>query len=313
MNIVRRSFTALLALGLLAGAGALRAAPLHVVASFSILGDLVRVVGGEDIVLDVLVGPGQDPHGYEAPPQAVQRLARAQVLVENGLGFETWLDRLVGASGFRGQRIVASDGVPARVLAATDDDHDADHVHGDGHAHAAGAVDPHAWQDLRNAMVYVRNIAAGLARADAAHAAAYQRRAEAYLAQLAAADMQWRARFAALPVQPCVAITAHQAFGYAADAWGIDFLSAAGLSSDAEPSAREMAALIARARRPDGIVGVFAEKGTNPRLVRQLGREAGVIAGGWLYSDALDAPDHPAGTYLGMMAWNARQLLAVFE
>ena len=287
-----------------------QAQPLRVVASFSVLGDLVRAVGGDDIVLEVLVGPNRDPHSWEPSPQAVQSLARADVLIENGLGFETWMSRLVVSSGFAGQRIVASVGVDPLELA--DSEGHGDHDHGHDH-HDHGEHDPHAWQDVRHAMRYVENIAAGLAAADAGKALAYRDRADRFLDELAALDAGLRARFAALPEQRLTAITGHQAFGYAGIAWGIEFLSAAGLSSDAEPSAREVAALIDLARDAPGRVGVFIEKGSHPRLVRQLAREAGVTVAGPLYSDALDEPGHAAGSYAGMMRWNADQLLLALE
>ncbi|MFA5520523.1 MAG: zinc ABC transporter substrate-binding protein [Castellaniella sp.] len=302
----RRWLAGLLVLVAMAAPGVpAQAQPLRVVASFSVLGDLVRAVGGDDIVLDVLVGPNRDPHSWEPSPQAVQHLARADVLIENGLGFETWMGRLVASSGFAGQRIVASAGVTPLELADTGD-HDHDH-------HDHGGHDPHAWQDVRHAMRYVENIAAGLAAADAGKAAAYRDRADRFLAELAALDAELRARFAALSGRQLTAITGHQAFGYAGAAWGIAFLSAAGLSSDAEPSAREVAALIDLARDAPGRVGVFIEKGSHPRLVRQLAREAGVTVAGPLYSDALDAPGHAAGSYMGMMRWNADQLLLALD
>lgn len=156
-------------------------------------------------------------------------------------------------------------------------------------------------------MRYVNNIAQGLASADPAHAADYQARAQAYVQQIQALDADIRARMAKVPVAQRQVVTSHEAFGYFGKAYGVTFLAAAGVSSQAEPSAREVARLIDQIRR-DGIRAVFVENVTSPRLVEQIARETGAKAGGVLYSDALSAKP-PADTYLGMMRWNADQLL----
>lgn len=276
------------------------AEPLRVVASFSILGDMVREIGGDDIHLDVLIGPMREAHTFEPSPRDARALGAAQVLVVNGLGFESWMPRLLEASGFKGLEVTASRGVKPRLVGAGESD-DA----------APGTVDPHAWQDLANGVLYVRNIARGLAQADPAHASAYLARADAYVGQLSQADAQWRQHLAAIPEEHRVLATSHDAFGYLGAAYGIRILSLVGVSSEAEPSARAMADLLKRIRAGH-VRALFLEQGGNSRALQQLAREAGVSMGGALYADTLDRPGHEASTYLGMFRWNTQRLLQAF-
>ena len=354
---------ALLAFG--AGLPAVQAQPaperIRVVATFSILADMVREVGGDHIALQTIVGPNGDAHAFEPAPRDARALGAARVLVRNGLGFEGWLPRLLEASGFHGLDVVASEGVRPRILSEEEaareahehgaDGHGAeghgagdqggsgdggdghgsgdlgssghdgsghdDHDHedgghgGDGHGHAGG-VDPHAWQDLSNGVIYVRNIARGLAAADPAHAEEYHQRAEAYAARLMDEDRAWRASLAAIPQARRVMMTSHDAFGYLGRAYGIELISVLGLSSEAEPAARTIAGLIDRIRAR-GIHAIFLERAVNPTLMRRITQETGVRIGGTLYSDTLDEPGTPAGSYLGMFRWNAQQILAAFQ
>lgn len=296
-------------------------APLRVVASFSILADMVREVGGDDIHLDVLVGPMRDAHTFEPSPRDARALGDAQVLVLNGLGFESWMPRLLDAAGFKGQTIIASRGVEPRHLseaeAAQTETEAADHAHGESdehdhaHAHEAGAVDPHAWQDLGNGVQYVQNIAQGLAQADPAHESAYFARADAYVRQLRKADAQWRRQLAAVPQNRRILATSHDAFGYFGAAYDIRILSLVGVSSEAEPSARAMADLLKQIRTQH-VSAIFLEHGGNSPALKQLAAEAGVTLGGSLYADTLGQPGQQASTYLGMFRWNMQQLLAAF-
>ena len=296
-------------------------ARLRVVASFSILADMTREVGGDDIRLDVLVGPGRDAHTFEPSPKDARALGAAQVLVVNGLGFESWMPRLLEASGFKGRTVVASQGVAPRHLseaeAARDEEGHEEHPHdeadaGHGHGHEAGSVDPHAWQDLGNGVQYVQNIAQGLARADPAHESAYFARADAYIRQLRKADAQWRQQLAAVPEERRVLATSHDAFGYFGAAYDIRILSLVGLSSEAEPSARAMADLLKQVRA-QRVSAVFLEHGSGSQALRQVAAEAGVTLGGALYADTLDRPGQDASTYLGMFRWNTQQLLAAWQ
>lgn len=286
------------------------AEPLKVVASFSILGDMVRVIGGENITLTTLVGPNADAHAYDPSARDNRVLAEAQVLVTNGLGFEAWMPRLVRSSGFKGLEIVASRGVTPRQLDA-DDDHD-DHGHADhGHGSAEGgpAVDPHAWQDLENGVRYANNIANGLSRVDPANRAKYQARAELYVAEMKKLHAEIQHSFAEIPADRRRVVTPHDAFGYFSQAYGVTFFSVAGLSSDAEPSARDIARLIRQIKTSES-TALFADGSSNSRVLEQIGRETEIKVGsGGLFADTLDVGDKPAGTYLGMLKWNAGQLI----
>lgn len=332
----RRALLALAGVCLSAVLGAAQAAePLKVVASFSILGDIVREVGGADISLTTLVGPDGDAHGYEPTPGDAKKLADARVLVVNGLDFETWLPKLTRASGFAGETVTASKGVAPRKFAAQGGGHahGAEHEHGKGHDHSDdhdhddhdhdghdhkpghhhhGDADPHAWQSLANGVIYARNVADGLAAADPAHAQAYRQRADAYIAKLQALDATVRKTFEAIGADRRKVVTSHDAFGYFGDAYGVTFIPAMGVSTDAEPSAREVAAIIEQVRR-DKVPAVFVENISSPKLVQQIARETGAKVGGTLYSDALSKPGQPGATYLEMFEWNARQLAAALQ
>ena len=261
---------------------------LKVVTTFTILEDMVRNVGREHVALTTLVGPNADAHVYEPTPADARALAQADLVVVNGLGFEGWIDRLVKVSGYKGPVVVASEGIAALT--------------GEG-----GQPDPHAWQDLANGRLDVANIARALAAADPAHADDYRRRAEAYDRELAALDRDIRDRLGAFPADRRKVITSHDAFQYFGRAYGIDFRAPVGLSTESEPSAGEVAALI-RQMREESIHALFVENVTDPRLVEQLAREAGAVVGGRLYSDSLSGPTGPAPTYLDMFRHNVAEI-----
>lgn len=285
---------------------------LPVVASFSILGDLVRQVAGtQPLALEVLVGADGDAHDFQPRPSDAARLRGAAVLVRNGLGFDDWLGRLTNAAGFRGTTVTASEGVAIR---AAEGGH-AGHDHGGGagrrrpHAVAPSRTpDPHAWGDPRNVQVYVRNIAAGLSAADPGNAALYARNAQAYAARLAALDAEVRAAVAAVPEARRKVITSHDAFGYFGDAYGIAFLSPQGVNTHAEPSAADVAGLIRQARA-EGITALFVENMTATATLDRLAQEAGVRIRGRLYSDALSPPDGPAPSYEALIRHNTRLIV----
>lgn len=315
----RRALLAMAGLCLSALFGTAPAAePLKAVASFSILGDIVREVGGADVSVATLVGPDGDAHEYEPTPGDAKKLATARVLFVNGLDFETWMPRLAKASGFAGTTVIASQGVKPRKFAGDghDDEHDHDHGHDHGHdhkdGHHHGDADPHAWQDLANGVIYARNVAEGLAAADPARADAYRQRAQAYIARLQALDAQVRKTFAAIPAERRKIVTSHDAFGYFGDAYGVAFIPAMGVSTDAEPAAGEVARIIEQVKR-ERVPAVFVENISSPKLVQQISRETGAKVGGTLYSDALSKPGQPGATYLEMFEWNVRQLAAAMQ
>jgi zinc/manganese transport system substrate-binding protein len=277
--------------------------PLNVVASFSILGDIVHQIGGDDVAVVALVGPDGDAHTYEPTPADAKRLSAATLLFVNGLNFETWLPGLTKSSGFGGKIVVASKGVTPRTFKETDP-HD--------EPITAHTLDPHAWQNLANGRIYAQNVEAGLIAADPAHASAYRHRGDAYIAQIDALQARTINTFAAIPANRRQVVTSHDAFGYFGQAYHVKFIAVAGVSTEAEPSAAEMARIIEQVKR-ENVPAVFLENITSPRLVEQIAREAHTKVGGTLYSDALSKPGTPGATYLGMFEWNIRELGAALK
>lgn len=263
--------------------------PLRVVASFSILADLVANVGGPDVEVHALVGRDADAHVYQPAPADVKRVAQADLVVVNGLHYEGWLTRLVQAAGFKGPVLVCSDGLTPRRMGAD--------------------PDPHAWQDLASARHYVARIRDALVQARPAQADALRRRAADYTAQIDALDRQTRADFATLPADRRRVVTSHDAFGYFAAAYGIEFLAAQRWNTDSEPSAADVARLI-RQIRAQRAAALFVENISDPRLVQRIAQETGAVVGGTLYSDALSAPGTAADSYLKLFRHNAQTLLA---
>ncbi|MBL8446547.1 MAG: metal ABC transporter substrate-binding protein [Zoogloeaceae bacterium] len=294
MASLLRTFIAVCALVILPSAAL--AGPLEVVASFSILGDLVRQVGGARIRVTVLVGPGEDAHGYQPRPSDARRVRGAGLVLANGLGFDPWMERLARSAGYRGPVILASRGIVPMTHAASDRD---DHGH---------ETDPHAWQDVSLAIRYVATLADALAAADPEGATDYRTRAQHYAAELTALDGEIRRTLGALPPDRRLVVTSHDAFGYFARAYGVRFLAPVGLSSNAEPTAAGVASLIRQVRETRA-PAVFLENISDPRLLERIRRESGARVGGTLYSDAL-AEQPPADTYLGMMRENLRVLSA---
>jgi zinc/manganese transport system substrate-binding protein len=270
---------------------------LPVVATFSIVADFVREVGGERVALTTLVGADGDAHVYSPAPGDSRKLAQAKLIVVNGLGLEGWMARLIKSSGAKGTVVEAARGVKARK---SDD------------AHAHGGFDPHAWQDVGNAKVYVANVRDALTSADPAGREVYQANATAYLAALDALDREVRAAVAAIPPERRRVITTHDAFGYFKAAYGLDFVAPQGVSTDAEASAKDVARII-RQIKAEKIPAVFLENVSDPRLIERIAKETGARTGAKLYSDALSAPEGPAGTYIAMVRHNIRAFAAALS
>lgn len=264
---------------------------LNVVATFSILADLVKNVGGDRVEVKSLVGPNGDAHVYQPTPNDAKTLSDARLVFVNGLGFEGWMARLVKASGTKAAMVTATKGVKPRKMEEG------------GHTEA----DPHAWQSVPNAKVYVTNIYDALAAADPAGKATYAANAAAYLAKLDALDVQVRAAVAAIPADRRKIITTHDAFGYFGAAYGVAFIAPQGVSTESEVSARDVAKIITQIRKQK-IPAVFLENITDERLLKRIADESGARVGGTLYSDALTDEKGPAPTYLDMMRHNVKQL-----
>lgn len=278
---------------------------LEVTTSFSILGDLVRQVGGDKVNVRTLVGADEDAHAFQPRPSDARAIGASALVVVNGLGFDDWMTRLARSGGFKGQIVVASEGVNTLAMVDGDEHGHDSHAHQHSHAHAA---DPHAWQDLRNTQRYVANIAAALALADPTHADSYRANAERYSGELKALDSEIRAAFAALPSERRKVVSSHDAFAYFGRAYGVDFLAPVGVSNNAEATAQGVARLI-RQLREERISAVFIENVADPRLIERIRAESGARVGGTLYSDALSAAGGPAPDYVSMMRHNLRTIV----
>ena len=334
------SAAAVLALSLAVPAAAESDSPIPVVATFSILGDMVKRIGGEHVAVTTLVGPNGDTHVYQPTPADARAVSEAKILVVNGLRFEGWLDRLIDAADFNGIRVVATEGIE---LAAFDDEHDGGgheiraeedghdhddddhaedrhddddhaedrhdhddeaHAESDDDAHHHGEFDPHAWLSLGNAVTYIDNITAALAQADIANAIDFYQNRAAYIAEIETLDAEIREILGSLPADRRIIVTSHDAFQYFGRDYGLTFLSPQGLSTESEASAKDVARLIERIRN-QGVSAVFVENITDRRLLEQIANETGVTIGGTLYPGALSGPDGPAPTYLDLMRHNA--------
>lgn len=280
---------------------------LRVVASFSILKDMVEQVAGDAATVTSLVGPDGDMHFFIPSPADARELKGADLLVVNGLEFEGWIDRLIDASGFEGTMVVASDGID--VLGHEEDDPE-DHEDHEQHEH--GEFDPHAWQSLSRAAVYVDNITASLSEAHPEASASFSANAATYRAQIMALDAALKADFATIDEHCTTVVTSHDAFTYFGADYGVTFVAPAGLSTASEASAGDVAALIKQIR-DGGVSAAFVENITDNRLIDQIASETNLSMGGALYSGALSEADGPAATYLDMMAHNGSQLLTALR
>lgn len=273
----------------------LAADKLTVMASFSILGDLVQVVGGERVNVTTLVGPDQDAHVFEPKPQDAKNLLQTKLLVLNGAGFEPWAQRLVKSASYKGATIAASQQVKLLNMPAE--------KKGD-----KPEIDPHAWQNPNNVIAYIQNITTALGNLDPEGVAVFKKNSEAYIAELRELDTWAKSQFAPIPNNKRKVITSHDAFGYFATQYQITFLAPQGISTEAEPSAKQVAQLI-RQIKSEKIKTVFVENMSNPKLISQLSKDAGVTLGEALYADALSGADKPGSTYLKMMRYNVNQIV----
>jgi zinc/manganese transport system substrate-binding protein len=278
----------LLASAVLLGVPAARAEmPVKIVASFSIIGDFVKKIGGDRVEVTTLVGADGDVHVYTPTPADARTIADAKLLVVNGFGLEGWLPRLLQAAGSKAAIVTATNGI-APLKAGSD-------------------ADPHAWQSVVNAEKYVSNIRDALVAANPADADIFRTNAQAYLAKLQALDGEVRQAVNQIPQSHRKVISTHDAFGYFAAAYGIQFIAPVGVSTESEPSARDVAKIIAQVKAAK-IPAVFLERIGDPRLMRRISAETGAKVGGTLYSDSLTDEKGDSPTYIDMVRHNIRTL-----
>ena len=273
-----------------------QAKPLEAVASFTVIADMVQNVGGDRVHVTSLIGPNGDPHVYEPSPADAQALKKADLVFVSGLHLEGWMDRLIKASGYKGEPVVLSSGIKTRSM-----EEDGERI-----------TDPHAWNSAANAVIYVRNIVAALEKADPAGASLYKANGERYTQQLQALDSYARTQIQSIPVAQRKVLTSHDAFGYFGDAYGVTFLSPLGFSTESEASAADVGKLI-RQIKAEHVSAYFFENSGDPRLVKQIADASGAKPGGELYVEALSPANGPAASYVQMFKYNVDQLVAAMR
>jgi zinc/manganese transport system substrate-binding protein len=283
------------------------AKPIPVVASFSILADFAKAVGKERVSVTALVGANADAHVYQAKPADAKAVKEASLVLVNGLGFDGFMTRLARSSATKAVIVTATTGIkPIEQKEA------AGHGHGHSHGHSHGKVDPHAWQSIEAAKIYVANIRDGLIKADPAGKEDYAKNADSYLAELTALKVEIEKDITAIPVEKRVIITNHDSLAYFGREFGFTLAAVQGVSTEGEPSAKDVARII-RAAKEKKARAVFVENMASPRIAEQIGRETGAKIGGTLFSDALSDEKGPAPTYIAMMRHNAKMLVAALK
>ncbi|MBX8501616.1 metal ABC transporter substrate-binding protein [Pseudomonas lijiangensis] len=284
------------AIALSAFASLAQAKPLEAVASFTVIADMVSNVGGDRVHVTSLIGPNGDPHVYEPTPRDAQALKSADLTFVSGLHLEGWMDRLIKASGYKGQPVVLSEGIKTRYMQE------------DGKL----ITDPHAWNSAANGVIYVRNIMTALKKADPEGASVYEANGQRYIVQLQELDLYARDQIQSVPESKRKILTSHDAFGYFGDAYGVTFLSPLGFSTESEASAADVAKLI-RQIKSEHVTAYFFENSGDPRLVKQIADASGAQPGGDLYVEALSPPDGPAASYVQMFRYNVDKLTAAMK
>ncbi|GFM64411.1 metal ABC transporter substrate-binding protein [Pseudomonas cichorii] len=284
------------AIALSAFASLAQAKTLEAVASFTVIADMVSNVGGDRVHVTSLIGPNGDPHVYEPTPRDAQALKSADLTFVSGLHLEGWMDRLIKASGYKGQPVVLSEGIKTRYMQE------------DGKL----ITDPHAWNSAANGVIYVRNIMTALKKADPEGASVYEANGQRYIVQLQELDLYARDQIQSVPESKRKILTSHDAFGYFGDAYGVTFLSPLGFSTESEASAADVAKLI-RQIKSEHVTAYFFENSGDPRLVKQIADASGAQPGGDLYVEALSPPDGPAASYVQMFRYNVDKLTAAMK
>ena len=292
--LVALGFVALAWFGLTSVASA--ADKLKVAASFSVLGDMVKQVGGDRVDVVTFVGPNGDAHVYEPTPGDIKELAASKLLFINGLGLEGWMERLEKSSGFNGTVVVATKGIKPRQMVEDE----------------KKITDPHAWQSLANGKIYAVNIRDALIAADPAGKAIYEENAKKFIDGMTAMEANVKAAVDKMPPERRKIITTHDAFGYFGEAYGMELIAPEGVSTESEASAQDVAKIITQIKK-EHIPAVFLENVTDSRLLDEIASETGAKIGGTLYSDALSPPDGPAATYLDMFRNNIDTLTAALS
>lgn len=279
---------------------------LKVVATFSVLGDMIRHVGGEFVEVSVIVPENADPHVHQPTPKDAKMIAQADLVIRNGLGFEGWFDRLIDNSGYKGPYVTAAETVKARPLLTS-----LPSSFSSSDIMQEKPLDPHAWHCVKNGIQYVQIISNALKKALPLQQEIIDQNTKKYIEELEALDGWVRQEFKKIPSQDRYVITTHDAFWYYGDSYGVHFLSPVGISTDAEPAASAIAQLLKDIKQKK-IKAIFIENLSSRKLIEEISREAGLTIDGVLYADSLSDPaatPSPAKTYVEMIRHNTRSIL----
>lgn len=268
---------------------------LNTVASFTVLADVVKQVGGDHVNVKSLVGPNGDPHEFEPSPDDAKALKAADITFISGEGLESWFEKLISASGYSGKPVVVSNGIETRTM---EDD-------------GKTVTDPHVWNSPVNVKIWVANIAKALEAADPADAADFKANAAKYSKELDDLNAYAKSVIEAVPKDRRKVLTSHDALGYFGREYGVKFLSPLGVSTETEASAADVAKLIDQIKA-EKVKLYFFENSNDPRLVKQVSNATGAQPGGELYVEALSKEDGPAPTYAKMFRYNVEQLSKAF-
>jgi zinc/manganese transport system substrate-binding protein len=262
---------------------------IKAIATISIIGDVLKNVARDSVNLIVLVGANGDAHEYEPIPADSVNIAKADIIFENGLHLEHWLDKLYTASGSKAKRIVVSQGVTPRIFENNPQE-----------------TDPHAWQDVTNVIIYTQNVRDALIAIDPANKDKYFANAKDYIEKLQSLDSWVKAELALIPVEKRKLVTNHDALGYFANRYGFKIIGAvipSATTEAADLSAQQTIQLL-EIIKSNGVHAIFSENMANPNLVETLSKEAGVQVGPDLYTDTLDPVGSQGDTYLKMIRYN---------
>ncbi|RQW62750.1 metal ABC transporter substrate-binding protein [Vibrio viridaestus] len=279
-----------------AASPSLMAKTLDTVASFSVLADIVKQVGGEHVNVTSLVKPNGDPHTFEPAPKDSVTLKKADVVFVSGLGLEGFMDRLVKSSGYQGEVVTASNGVKTHTMVE------------DGET----ITDPHAWNSAANGEIYARNVMNALVKADPEDADYFKKRGAEYIQKLEKLDTWAKEQFANIPQEKRKVLTSHDAFGYFGSEYGVKFLAPVGFSTEAEASASDVGELIQQIKS-EHIKTYFIENQTDPRLVKQIASATGAQPGGELYPESLTDSKGEAPTYEAAFTHNVETIAAAMK
>lgn len=266
-----------------------------VVASASIFADMARSIAGGEVRVEMVVPIGGDPHIFEPTPESVRLVAKADLILINGLTFEGWMNELIANSGTRAKTVTITEGIET--------------IESEEYENSA---DPHAWMTANNGLIYVRNIRDALIELDPFNRQVYEFNAGVYLQQLEDLDREIFRLVESIPAKQRVLITSHDAFRYFGRYYGIRVEAALGTSTDADVQTDDVNRLTTIIRET-GVPAIFVESTINPKLIRQIAEDTDVFIGGSLYADSLGEPDTEAGTYEGMLKFNVKTIVGALR